>query len=258
MPGSIVDGSAEASAASGRKRRFRPTLWPTLATLIVFPVLLGLGWWQLDRADFKQAQEARVAAEDARAPVVLGTGLREHAAAQPEAWNHRRVRAAGQYLPRHFLLDNRTRRGMAGFHVLTPLALDDAHGLGVMVNRGWIPLGPDRSHLPEIMTPTETLEVRGRSRVPGEAFLLGEAGYRGETWPRVVQSIELDEMEEALDIDLLPFVVEQSPTDPHGFEREWQAYGGLSPGRHRGYAFQWFALATTLLVIYVVVNFRRR
>ena len=257
MPGSIVDGRAGTSAAPARRRRFRPTLWPTLATLIVFPVLLGLGWWQLERADFKQAQEARAEAEDARAPVVLGTGLREQAA-QPEAWSHRRVRAAGQYLPRHFLLDNRTRRGVAGFHVLTPFAFDDGRTLGVMVNRGWIPLGPDRSHLPEIATPAGTLEVRGRSRVPGEAFLLGEAGYRGELWPRVVQSIELEKMEAALGIDLLPFVVEQSPTDPHGFEREWRAYGGLSPRRHRGYAFQWFALAATLLVIYVVVNFRRR
>jgi len=223
----------------------------------VFPVLLGLGWWQLERAEFKQAQKARVEAENARAPSVLGTVHREQAA-QPESWNHRRVRASGRYVPHHFLLDNRTRGGVAGYHVLTPLAFDDARTLGVVVNRGWIPLGPDRSHLPEITTPEGKLEVRGRGRVPGDAFLLGEAGYRGEDWPRVVQSIELDEMEEALGIDLLPFVVEQSPADPHGFEREWRAYGGLSPRRHLGYAFQWFALAATLLVIYFVVNFRRQ
>ena len=84
MPGSIVDGSAGTSAAPERKRRFRPTLWPTLATLIVFPVLLGLGWWQLERADFKQAQEARVAAEDARAPAVLGTGSRSRRPHNPK------------------------------------------------------------------------------------------------------------------------------------------------------------------------------
>ena len=257
MSGSIVDASSGTSAASARKRRFRPTLWPTLATLVLFPVLLGLGWWQLERADFKQAQEARVEAENARPPTLLDTGFRE-AGARDQSWNHRRVRAFGHYLPRHFLLDNRTRAGVAGYHVLTPLAFDDAQTLGVMVNRGWIPLGSDRSHLPEITSPAGTLEVRGRSRVPGKAFLLGEAGYRGEDWPRVVQSIELDKMEAALEMELLPFVVEHSPTDPYGFDREWRAYGGLSPGRHRGYAFQWFALAATLLGIYVIVNFRRR
>ena len=257
MSGSIDDGSSGTSAASARKRRFRPTLWPTLATLILFPALLGLGWWQLERADFKQAQEARVEAENARPPTLLDTGLRE-AGARAQSWNHRRVRAFGHYIPHHFLLDNRTRGGVAGYHVLTPFAFDDARTLGIVVNRGWIPLGPDRSHLPEITAPAGTLEVRGRSRVPGKAFLLGEAGYRSEDWPRVVQSIELDKMEAALEMDLLPFVVEQSPTDPYGFDREWRAYGGLGPRRHRGYAFQWFALAATLLVIYVTVNFRRR
>ena len=257
MSGSIVDGSDGTAEASARRRRFRPTLWPTLATLIMFPVLFGLGWWQLERAEFKQAQEVRREAEDARPATLLGSGV-PRVAAQPEAWNHRRVRAFGRYLSRHFLLDNRTRGGVAGYHVLSPFAFDDAQTLGVVVNRGWIPLGPDRSHLPEIPTPAETLELRGRSRVPGEAFLLGESGYRSETWPRVVQSIELEQMEQALGIALLPFVVEQSANDLHGFDREWRPYGGLSPQRHLGYAFQWFALAATLLVIYVVLNFRRR
>ena len=257
MPGSIVDGSSGTSVASTRKRRFRPTLWPTLATLIVFPVLLGLGWWQLERADFKRAQEARVEAENARPPMLLDIGLREESA-QPGSWDHRRVTGSGRYLPRHFLLDNRTRRGVAGYHVLTPLVLDGERMLGVMVNRGWIPLGSSREVLPRITTPGGVLEVKGRSRVPGEAFLLGEPGYRGETWPRVVQSIELDRMEAAVEVDLLPFVVELDRTEPHGFEREWRPYGGLPPARHRGYAFQWFALAATLLVIYVTVNLRRR
>ncbi len=257
MSGSIVDRGAGNSAGSTRERRFRPTLWPTLATLLVFPVLLGLGWWQLERADFKRTEEARLEVEDARTPALLGAGLGEQVA-QPESWNHRRVRATGHHLSAHFLLDNRTRGGVAGYHVLTPLAFDEARTLGVVVNRGWIALGPDRARLPAIETPAGMLEVRGRARVPGEAFLLGEAGYRDEGWPRVVQSIELDEMEKALDMDLLPFVVEQNPDDPHGFVREWRAYGGLSPNRHLGYAFQWFALAATLLVIYVVVNVRRR
>ena len=241
-----------------RTWRFRPTLWPTLATLALFPVLLGLGWWQLGRADFKEAQDAEVQAANLRPPVVLGTRLRGEDASQPEIWNQRRVAASGNYLPRHFLLDNRTRRGVAGYHVLTPLVLEEGHARGVMINRGWIPLGSDRSLLPEIPTPVGKLMVRGRSRVPGDAFLLGEAGYRNEAWPRVVQSIELARMEEALRIELLPFVVELDRAELHGFEREWRVYGGITPQRHRAYAFQWFALAVTLLAIYAIVNTHRR
>ena len=242
---------------STRKWRFRPTLWPTLATLVLFPVLLGLGGWQLDRAQFKQALDARAEAQSALPPAVLGAGLGE-AVLRSESWGHRRVRASGRYLPRQFLLDNRTRRGVAGYHVLTPLLFDEEGALGVMVNRGWIPLGPDRSLRPELPVPDGALEVRGRSRMPGETFLLGDAGYGGAVWPQVVQSIELAEMEESLAVDLLPFVVELDPAEPHGFAREWRTYGGLSPQRHRAYAFQWFALAATLVAIYGIVNLRRR
>ena len=241
-----------------RTWQFRPTLWPTLATLVLFPVLLSLGWWQLGRADFKEAQDAAIQAANVLPPVVLGARLRGEAAYRPQSWNQRRITAFGHYLPHHFLLDNRTRRGVAGYHVLTPLAFEEGRARGVVINRGWIPLGSDRSVLPEIPTPEGKLMVRGRSRVPGDAFLLGEAGYRNEAWPRVVQSVELARMEEALGIDLIPFVVELDRAEPDGFEREWRAYGGITPQRHRAYAFQWFALAVTLLAIYVIVNTRRR
>lgn len=257
MSGSIVERRRRAAAAAAGRWRFRPTLWPTLATLALLPLLVGLGLWQLERAEYKQALATRAEAENARAPARLGPGFPE-ADSPSESWHHRRVSATGRYLPRHFLLDNRTRRGVAGYHVLSPLLLDEERGLGAVVNRGWIPLGSSREILPEIETPGGAFAVRGRSRVPGEAFLLGEAGYRGDTWPRVVQSIDLGKMQGALGVDLLPFVVELDGAEPHGFEREWRPYGGLPPARHRAYAFQWFALAATLVVLYTILNLRRR
>ena len=257
MPGSIVDRKRRALDDRAGKWRFRPALWPTLATVVLFPLLVWLGLWQLERADYKQDQTARVEAENVRQPATLGPGMPE-GEGLPETWNYRRLSASGHYLGHQFLLDNRTRRGVAGYHVLTPLILNDERKLGVIVNRGWIPLGSSRERLPETTVPGGTLDVRGRGRVPGKAFLLGEAGYRGGTWPRVVQSIDLPMMAEALEIDLLPFVVELHRSEPHGYEREWRPHGGIGPKRHLGYAFQWFALAATLLIIYTVVNLRRR
>ena len=257
MSGSIVDRKRRASRDKAARWRFRPTLWPTLASALLFPLLVSLGLWQLERADYKRAQLARVAAESERQPATLGPGGPVNEG-RGESWNHRRVIATGRYLSRHFLLDNRTRRGVAGYHVLTPLVLDEERRRGVMVNRGWVPLGPSRERLPETAAPVGTLDARGRGRVPAKAFLLGEAGYRGDAWPRVVQSIELPKMGEALGVDLLPFVVELDRSEPHGFVREWRPHGGISPERHLGYALQWFALAATLLAIYTLVNLRRR
>ena len=257
MPGSIVDGERSASEGGGARWRFRPGLWPTLATVVLFPALLTLGLWQLERAELKQEAIARAGAEDERPPARLGPEVPDKEGGAG-VWNHRRVDATGHYLSRQFLLDNRTRRGVAGYHVLTPLILDGERRQGVIVNRGWIALGPSREHLPETTVPGGTLELRGRGRVPGAAFLLGEAGYAGDEWPRVVQSIDLPKMEEALGVDLLPFVLELDRSEPHGFAREWRPHRGIGPARHRAYAFQWFALAATLLAIYTLVNLRRR
>jgi surfeit locus 1 family protein len=46
------------------------------------------------------------------------------------------------------------------------------------------------------------------------------------------------------------------PGEPDGYVRNWSA-PGFPPMRHLGYAVQWFALALTLAVIYVVTNLRR-
>ena len=56
---------------------------------------------------------------------------------------------------------------------------------------------------------------------------------------------------------LLPYVVRLDPPAMDGM-----SWNGTAPGfgreRHLGYAFQWFALAATLLVIYIVVNMKKR
>ena len=38
---------------SMRAWKFRPGLWPTVATLILLALFVRLGFWQLDRADQK-------------------------------------------------------------------------------------------------------------------------------------------------------------------------------------------------------------
>jgi cytochrome oxidase assembly protein ShyY1 len=43
--------------------------------------------------------------------------------------------------------------------------------------------------------------------------------------------------------------------EPDGYLRQWQA-PGFPPIRHIGYAVQWFGLALTLFVIYIVTNLR--
>ena len=235
--------------------RFSPSLLPTAAAVVVFGVLCGLGFWQLDRAAGK---EARQAAFEARRAVVLG-----ETALGGEALEFARVDLEGGYDPsRQFLQDNRTHRGRAGYYVLTPFRTAD-HG-AVLVNRGWVRAGGDRAVLPDVAAPGGRQRLRGTVRLPREdLFVLGDTGYAGAGadadtgWPRVVQRVEIDAMQRSLGYPLAAWLVALDPNAPHGYVREWKAAPGLTPDRHRGYAFQWFALAAALFAIWVAVNLKR-
>ena len=229
--------------------RFSPSLLPTVLAAALFVLLCNLGFWQLDRAASK---EERQAASEA----VRGTVLDE-AALGREPYEFARVELAGRYDPLHqFLQDNRTHRGRPGYYVLTPFRTA-SHG-AVLVNRGWVPAGPDRASLPAVVAPGAELRLRGTVHLPREdLFVLGDTGYAAPGWPRVVQRVELDAMQRSLGYPLAAWLVVLDPAAPHGYVREWKIVPGLTPDRHRGYAFQWFALAAALFAIWLIVNLKR-
>jgi surfeit locus 1 family protein len=237
---------------------FRPSLWPSLVTLVLLPILIGLGKWQLDRAAWKQAlidaHAARIA-EPARP-------LRDVLTESPAEQKYRQVMAQGAYdLDHQLLLDNQVHEGMVGYHVLTPLRLD---GMGtgndwVLVNRGWVPMGATRSQLPPVPGPAGPVTVRAMVRLPPDKIFRLEAVEEPISgWPQVIQQVEIGPIEKRLGHRLLPLVLLLDPNDTGGFVRDWKPVYGITPDRHRAYAAQWFTLALVLLMIYVGVNTRRR
>ncbi len=235
--------------------RFRPRLIPTLATLLVFPVLLSLGFWQLDRAEQK---EASLAAFDERGR--LPALELNRVAPDPEGDLFRRAVAEGEPdAQRQFLLDNQIFRQEAGYHVLTPVRLAGREE-AVLVDRGWVSLGASRRSLPGV--PVDSLPGRVRGHLdhgPATGIRLGGIADGENGWPLRVQYIDYDELSERLGYPLLPIVLRLDESLPGGFARNWRPEHrtGFGPERNRGYAFQWFALATALLVIYLVVNVQR-
>jgi surfeit locus 1 family protein len=234
------------------KFQFQPRLLPTVATLILLPVLVALGFWQLDRAEQKRALAAAFAARAADAPVRLD-GSQHNA----EAMASRRVVVVGRYLPeRQILLDNQIHQGRAGYHVLTPLRIHNT-GTLVLVNRGWVPLGPSRRQLPDISVTGDELSVRGLVHQPSPPPIqLGETGDQVPGWPKVVQRLDLSALAERFGAPLLPYTVRLAPEEEHGYVREWHAYYGAGPGKHQAYAVQWFGLALVLLIVYFALHLR--
>jgi len=224
----------------------------TLAAAAGIALTLALANWQLGRAHEKEAAAARLAALAKDAPVALGAA---EVGAQEVEW--RQATARGRFDPRYgVLIDNRIRRGVAGYHVVMPLEVGKMSGGDsryVLVNRGWVAGNPDRARLPEIRTPEGTVEITGLAVVPGRRFLELAAG---STQGRVWQNLTLERYREAFPIRVQPVMIQQESPLDDGLAREWDP-PSLGIDKHYGYAFQWLALAATILVFYLVTHVRR-
>jgi surfeit locus 1 family protein len=213
---------------------------------------LALANWQLNRAHEKEglAEHLAILAKDP--PIALSA---TEIQARDVEW--RRVTAHGRFAPSYgVLIDNRVYHGVAGYHVVMPLEIEAGSGTSryVLVDRGWIAGNPDRSKLPDVRTPETAIDITGLAITPSRRFLeLASGTAQGRVW----QNLTLDRYRKAFPIAIQPVVIEQESALDDGLVREWDP-PNLGVDRHYGYAFQWLALATTILVFYLVTHVKRR
>jgi surfeit locus 1 family protein len=231
-------------------RRFRPSGWPTVATAAVLAGCVALGFWQLDRGRQKQAliEEFRRGSD---ASVVL-TGAVD---ALPR---YQQVIVRGRLDgTRHILLDNMpSSRGSPGYRVLTPL--HRRGGRTLLVDRGWVPLGATRQQLPVVTVEAGPRSDAGRlDQLPVPGVRVGSAQAPGEMgWPRVLNFPTQADLETALGQAVESRILLLDASSPDGYQRDWRPSVGFPPERHLGYAIQWFALAVTLVVIFVALSLK--
>ena len=143
----------------------------TLFTVVMVPVMLGLGFWQLQRAEEKATLAASFEAREQQSPVALSV-LRGQS---PQSLAYVPVRVSGDYLAdQYFLLDNQIHNGKFGYQVLNVLRLSDS-AASVLVNRGWIAGDAGRRALPDVPVIEGSVDVMGQVYVaPGKPYLLAE------------------------------------------------------------------------------------
>jgi surfeit locus 1 family protein len=224
------------------------------AGMAMLALLLRLGFWQLERARYKDALQTRFDAGRTADPASPESLL-----ALPggeSSWRfHPALFTGAPDAQRQYLLDNRTHRGRAGYHVLSVVR---GSRVALLVNRGWLPVGLDRAALPDLPLDTPTRTFRGLLAPPPRGgLLLGESGYDGAGWPRVVQQVDIARIAAQTGSPLLPVMLLLDSDDPACQRCEWTAVAGPGADRHRGYAVQWFSLAAALIVIVAVLALRR-
>ena len=235
-------------------RAFRPKLGPTIATLIVFPLLMSLGFWQLDRADEKRQSATAFSQGQLLPPSEITQAFTSDK--QSFFWN--RVTGTGVYQPISILLDNRIRNGRAGYEVLTPLETSD--GTLVLVDRGWLPASADRTELPAIEQVLYPAPYQGNlGPPPASGISINEHGGAIESLNENVyrvQKIELDILAQKLSIPFINGVLYLSNESPHGYARDWPK-PGFNPQKHEAYATQWFVMAVIVAGLFIVLNVKK-
>ena len=233
--------------------RFR---WiPFVVMLLLVALGLSLAQWQQRRAEEKIARAARLEAGNLAAPLALTAA--PLLPVDAEAIEYRRVTVTGHFVPAWTVyLDNRPYRGQAGFHVLTPFQIDGST-MHVLVAQGWLPRNnADRTRITDYSTPTGTVTVQGVARLnAGHVMQLGTAA---PLVPQaIVQNADIAQLAQASGLAFQPLLIEQtSPESAKLPVRDWPA-PDLGADKHRGYAFQWYALALMAFLFFVFTGCRR-
>jgi surfeit locus 1 family protein len=227
---------------------------PSVAALAVIVLTASLGQWQLGRAQEKAAAAQAREAALARAPIAMTPQ------AQVTELDGARLSLQGRWAGEHTIfLDNRTRQGVAGFHVITPLRLEGPEGMHVLVLRGWIARDvADRTRLPQIPTSEGMirLEGLGMATLP-QPIVLSRTTEVDPATPRIWQHLQTQAYATWSGLSVHPLIVRQWSESEDTLMRDWTP-PGRGEDKHRAYAFQWFAMSSVTGIIWLMLSLRRR
>jgi len=261
---------------------FCPKLITSSFATIFFILFLHLGSWQLDRAEQKRELQSFFNEQQTKEAINLNNSFKRNHGLNYNFINRgrtglnellwRKVTAAGNFLEnQQILLDNQVNNGQAGYYVYTPFKVKGVDEI-FLVNRGWVPVGVDRNKIPNLNFTKGRATIYGvLKKAPRTGILLADnqAEKLNENITRF-QKIDTYELTRLIKLNkikkfannpflypIFPYVIRLSPESEHGYIRNWESRNS-GENIHIGYAYQWFAFAATLFVIYLVLNIKRQ
>jgi surfeit locus 1 family protein len=218
-----------------------------LFSAMLMPLLIGLGFWQLARAEQKRTLQDLVATQQDKPPVEWGADT----AVNNENFRYRQVSMQGHFeTQKVWLLENQIWQGKLGYQVVAPFHLPS--GEAVLVNLGWIASTGYRSDLPQIPPLANFKRVTGKLVLPSQNRLLKQQDLV-DTWPQQTLQIDIAQFQQKLGVPLLKWVLHIDPDHPAALAVKWQDIQ-MPASKHLGYAWQWFAMAFALMVLTVFAN----
>lgn len=225
-----------------------PAWLPLIVGALFVALFASLGAWQISRGLEKRAVQQLFQEDTGH------SSWRDGMDVEP----FQRVKVSGNLDGDHqVLLENIVLNARRGVYVITPLAgLDDEPVL--LVNRGWTETRTRASvDAARLAVPGSQVTLRGRvGSLPRAGMKMGDAFTPGSGWPKTAVFPSYEEVAAELGRDVQPFVLLLDADEPYGFERIW-APAGFGPGKHFGYALQWFAMGAVLSGL-LAWNYRKK
>ena len=215
--------------------------------LLMMPLLISLGYWQLDRAQEKREILAEFKANQQSLPATfeqldLGKNLQ-----------YKQVQFIGELdASRRVLLDNRVRNGRPGYEIFEALTLVGGD-LKVLVNRGWVQGSLDRNQLPEITPLLGSNQLRGALYQTLGGYRLDDGIGLVEQWPARVGWISAARAHELYGEDFFAYQFRLDQDSQGALSTGWPTVS-VQPSKHTGYAVQWFVMALVLIIMTVIAN----
>ncbi|MCS0308554.1 SURF1 family protein [Vibrio diabolicus] len=223
-------------------------------TVVVFSLLVKLGFWQLERGQEKQALEQAILARADSAYQTLGEVLEEN------DWREGSIlgkKVEANVVPQAFpviLLDNQTHQGNVGYLVFQIVSMSDESGTYALLELGFVEGIADRSILPTVTT----LEVS--TFISGRLYRKSANPLSSELMPEVddairVQNLNIAQLNQLLNIELMPAVLQPDNLKNWPYDFPWNPLP-LNSAKHFGYSIQWFSMAGVFLLLTLIVFVR--
>jgi len=232
------------------------SLFPTLVFIITFCGFIILGFWQIDRADQKNDLNTNYADRQQDATIVLN---KYNALDEKSSLLWRKVTFEGSLINnQNIILDNQIFNQIPGFNIITPFEIKGSDYV-VLVNRGWHPNLKNREMLPNINEIVGKQSLQGHiADFPVSGIKLGKNNI--ETLNSKIfrfQRLDVSELNYFLSANVLPYMIYLDPIV------DKELYGNFKlpapdSQKNYGYAFQWFAFAITLLIIFIRLSMTRK
>ena len=233
--------------------KFRPFFWPTLFTITSLLILISLGTWQVYRLIWKNSLISNYLYKFNNEIIKYDKNFSFN-----NEFEYRRINIEGRFInEKEILIIGKTFEGNAGFHLITPFITKEEKLL--LINRGWISEKLKLRSSRAFSLIEEDIVIDGIIRRPQKkAYFVPENDPIGNFWftikPNQIEKalkLESFDLEKKFYVDALrnkgkltlPIGVSGSPS----FRNQ-----------HLTYAFTWYSLAITLIIVYLAFHFKEK